>query len=165
MNKLLSLTAVGLLSVSAIAFAAQAGETDYTGLMGCGHVKMTMLTTGPEVTTYTDEMWGIVPPGNPVKELQNATFHCVGYNKLMQGQTERAHFGACYWTDASGDTLLGENVEAPGKPPVWTFLSGTGKWKGIGGSGTYQGVSIGKPGPDGAFEACIAMSGKWTLPK
>ena len=72
--------------------------------------------------------------------------------------------GECLWTDADGDTFLGSTFDEPGKPGVWTFLAGPGKWKGVTGGGTYQYVSSSKPRPDGTGEGCITHSGKFTLP-
>jgi hypothetical protein len=130
--------------------------------LGCGHIAVTPLTTGPDVSAYTADFWGIVPPNNPIKALQNATFHCKTFSHVVRGKT--TSLGACFWTDASGDTFIGETVEAPDQAPIWRFLSGAGKWKGVTGSGTYAPVAGGKPNPDGSVELCSAMSGKWTLP-
>ena len=162
MGKLLMTTALAALFVSATAPQAQAGETDYTGLVGCGHIAVAMLTSTADVTAYTSDFWAIVPPNNPVKALQNATLHCKTFSHVVQGKT--TSLGACFWTDANGDTFIGETVEAPDKAPVWRFLSGTGKWKGVTGGGTYAPIGAGKPNPDGSIEICSGMNGKWTLP-
>ena len=161
-HNLLVTVAAALASASALAVTAQAGETDYTGLVGCGHIAVAMLTSTPEVTAYTSDFWAIVPPDNPVKALQNATLHCKSFSHVVQGKT--TSLGACVWTDASGDTFIGETVEAPDKEPVWRFLLGTGKWKGVTGGGAYALIAAGKPNPDGSIEICSGMNGKWTLP-
>jgi hypothetical protein len=70
----------------------------------------------------------------------------------------------CLWTDSDGDTFIGTYLDEPGKPGTWAFLGGTGKWKGVTGSGTYQHVSSSKPRPDGTGEGCTTHSGKYTLP-
>ncbi len=161
MKKLSSLAAVSLLSVSAIAFPAQATEADYTGLTVCGQNKSTTLMATPELTVYSWEFWGIVPPESTFKPLQNATAHCVGYGRVMQGKT--TGMASCFWTDAAGDTLIGESVDAPDKPGVWTFLSGTGKYKGISGGGSYSTTAAGKMAPDGTMQMCFSPTGKWNL--
>jgi hypothetical protein len=106
--------------------------------------------------------------GNPSRFNQggnrsNATNHCTGNVIIVQGKT--TGHGECLWTDSDGDTFLGTFVDEPGRPGVWTFLNGTGKWKGVTGSGTYQYVSSGKPHADGSNEACVTHNGKYTLPK
>jgi hypothetical protein len=58
----------------------------------------------------------------------------------------------------------GSTFDQLGKPGIWTFLAGAGKWKGVTGGGTYQYVSSSKPRPDGTGEGCITHSGKLTLP-
>ena len=163
MNKMiLSLAAVTLLS--ATAFAAQAAETaDYSGLTACGHSKNTTLIAGPNLTIYLWEFGGIVPPESTFKPLQNATVHCTGYSRIMQGKL--TGIAGCHWTDAAGDTFDGESVDAPDKPGAWTFLAGTGKYQGISGGGSYSTTAMGKMNADGSLELCFSPTGKWTLPK
>jgi len=161
MNRLLSFTAATVLSLSATGFAAQATEADYTGLTVCGQNKSTALMATPELTVYSWEFWGIVPPESTFKPLQNATAHCLGYGRVMQGKT--TGMASCFWTDAAGDTLIGESVDAPDKAGVWTFLSGTGKYKGISGGGSYSTTAAGKMAPDGTMQMCFSPTGKWNL--
>jgi hypothetical protein len=151
-----------LLGVSATAFAVQATETDYSGLTVCGHSKTTMLSSGPDVVAFLWEFNGIVPSEAAFKGLQNATARRMGYERDMQGK--RFATSACLWTDASGDSFIGEDVDVPDKPGVWTFLSGTGKWKGISGVGTHTITAAAKPTADGTMELCFSPTGKWTLP-
>jgi hypothetical protein len=61
------------------------------------------------------------------------------------------------------DIIMQGKMSAHGEC-LWTFLGGTGKWKGVTGSGTYQHVSSSKPRPDGTGEGCTTHSGKYTLP-
>jgi hypothetical protein len=161
MNRLLSLTAATVLSLSATGFAAQATEADYTGLTACGLNKLTTLIAGPDLTVYSWEFKGIVPPESTFKPLQNATVHCVGYGRVMQGK--QTGMGSCHWTDAAGDTFIGESVDAPDKPGVWTFLSGTGKYNGVTGGGSYSTTAAGKMASDGTMEMCFSPTGKWNL--
>lgn len=162
MNQLMCVGAIALVAASAGACAAQAAETDYTGLTVCGQSKTTMLSSGPDVTASLWEFNGIVPSESAFKALQNATAHCMGYQREMQGK--RFATSACLWTDASGDTFIGEDVDAPDKPGAWTFPSGTGKWKGVSGGGTYTITAAGKPAADGTMGLCFLPTGKWNLP-
>ena len=158
MIKLLSLGAAALLAVSATAIGA---ETEYSGTV-CGFSKMTMLQASPEVTVFTDESWGMQTPDSTFKPWANGTVHCAQYHKVLQGK--ETTLGSCQWTDNTGDTFIGESTQAADTPGVWTFLGGTGKWKGVSGGGTFKVVSLGKPGPDG-INFCFTHTGKYTLPQ
>ncbi len=155
------LTAFALCGAAALAGPAQAGDTEYGGTF-CGHWKSMMVQSSPEVSAFNTEFWGVQTPDSTIKPLANATNHCMENDIFMQGRMS-AH-GECLWTDADGDTFIGTYTDEPGKPGVWTFLGGTGKWKGVTGGGTYQHVSFSKPRPDGTGEGCTTHSGKYTLP-
>ncbi len=154
------LTAFALCGAAALAGPAQAGETEYGGTF-CGHWKSMTVQSSPEVSAFNTEFWGIQTPDSTFKPWANATNHCMENDIIMQGKMS-AH-GECLWTDADGDTFIGTYVDEPGKPGTWTFLGGTGKWKGVTGSVTYQHVSSSKPRPDGTGEGCTTHSGKYTL--
>lgn len=163
MKKLSCLAAVALLSVSASALAARAAETDYTGLTVCGQSKDTVLYSGPGLRVSLWEFNGVVPAEAAFKgPLRNATAHCMAYHRVLQGKFSGT--AACLWTDALGNSFIGETVDVPDKPGVWTFLSGTGKWKGISGGGTYTITAAGKPAADGTMGICFSPTGKWMLP-
>ncbi len=161
MGKLLLTSALAALVASVLATSALAGETDYGGTF-CGHWKSMMVQASPEVSAFNTEFWGVQTPDSGFKLWANATNHCMENDIIIQGKMS-AH-GECLWTDADGDTFIGTYVDEPGKPGVWTFLGGTGKWKGVTGGGTYQHVSSSKPRPDGTGEGCTTHSGKYTLP-
>ncbi len=157
-----SIAALAFCGASALAISAFAGEIEYGGTF-CSHSKTTMLQANPDVTAFNLESWGIQTPDSAFKPWANATNHCAGNMVVVQGKS--AARGECLWTDADGDTFIGTFVDEPGKPGgVWTFLGGTGKWKGVTGGGTYQYVSSSKPRPDGTGEGCASHSGKYMLP-
>jgi hypothetical protein len=162
MGKMMMTAALAALFAAAAAPPAQAGETEYGGTF-CSHSKSAMLQAGPDVTALNFETWGIQTPDSPFKPWANATNRCAGNMVVTQGKA--AARGECLWTDADGDTFIGSFVDEPGKPVgVWTFLGGTGKWKGVSGSGTYQYVSSSPPRADGTGEGCTTHSGRYTLP-
>jgi hypothetical protein len=161
-HKFLVTVAATLAGAAALALAAQAAETDYK-FTWCGLDKSAMLSSGPDLTIFTDEARGMVTPESGFKPFENTAVRCMGYHRMMQGK-EWGH-SACLMTDAQGDTLIGEATIAPDKPPVWTFLAGTGKWQGITGSGTFQFTAMTKPGADGTMEFCLTPTGKYALPK
>ncbi len=137
------LAAITLCGAAAFAYPAQAGETEYGGTF-CGHWKSTTVQSSPEVSMFNTEFWGIQTLDSTFKPWANATNHCTDNDIIMQGKMS-AH-GECLWTDSDGDTFIGTYVDEPGKPGTWTFLGGTGKWKGVTGSGTYaEGASRHRP--------------------
>ena len=87
-RSLLVTVAATLLGASALALAAHAAETEYK-FTACGHLKSALLTAGPDLTVYTFEAWFTPTPDNPTKALQGATYHCVGYARVMKGDPER----------------------------------------------------------------------------
>jgi len=47
---------------------------------------------------------------------------------------------------------------------VWTWLAGTGKFKGIQGGGSFKQLFNGKPVEPGTTQGCRRDWGKYTLP-
>jgi len=160
MNKLMCAAAVAL---AATATAAYPAATEYKGLW-CGHAKINMLGSSPELTVYTTETWAIEIPGaSAPKALESATVHCVGHTRVVQGKATAV--STCQFTDTTGDMFTGEATQAPDKPNAWIFLAGTGKWKGVQGTGTFQYVSRSKPAADGTLQLCLQHSGTYTVPQ
>lgn len=151
---------IAAFALAAFASAAWAAE-EYGGTF-CGHVKRNVLESNADLTVVATETWAIQTPTSTFKPWENATVHCVGYQRILQGKFSGK--GSCRWVDSTGDMFIGESEDQPGKPGVWTFLGGTGKWTGIQGSGTYQRIIGSKPAADGSVEICISHSGKYTLP-
>jgi hypothetical protein len=157
-KKIACAAAVALAMGAGTAFAA---DVEYGGTW-CGHSAAKALIAGPELTILSTETWAIETPGTSKPEvLENAAVHCVGYIRILQGKSTST--SACHFTNAAGDTLTGEAVSEPDKPGRWTFLGGTGKWKGIQGGGTYKIVSRGKP-EKGASALCLTHSGTYSVP-
>lgn len=157
-NSIIAAAVIGMATAPA---AAAAAEMEYSGTF-CNHSISTMVQAGPDAVALQIEAWGIQTSDSTFKPWANATNHCLGDILILQGKM--SGHGVCLWTDADGDTFLGEWTDAPSKPGAWNFLGGTGKWKGVTGSGTYQYVSSSKPRPDGTGEGCTTHSGKLTLP-
>jgi hypothetical protein len=160
MNALTSFGLAAFMAASA-AFAAQAAETEYSGMF-CGHAKTTMLQASDDATVFQVESWNIQTPDSGFKPWENASNHCIAYYRIMQGKATA--IGSCLWTDSGGDTFIGELSVAPDIANGWTFLAGASKWKGITGGGTWQMVATGKNGADGSGTSCISHNGKYTLP-
>ena len=157
MKKPISIAVIALMAAGSPAWAA---ESQYSGTF-CGHAKATVLQASPELTLLMSESWGIQTPESGFKPWANATVHCVGYRRVIQGKATA--LGACRWTDSTGDTFAGEYRILPDEPSLWTFLGGTGKWKGVQGTGTFKFASMGKPAADGTTQYCTEHQGSYTL--
>jgi hypothetical protein len=137
-------------------------ESEYNATW-CGTAKNTVLESGPDMMLFSQESWGIMTPTSKANDpFQDATTHCVGYVRILYGKTTA--MGSCRWTDNTGDTFVGEFEDVPGKPDMWTFLAGKGKWKGIHGGGTGRVVGAGKPAQSDTSQVCTEVSGKYKLP-
>ena len=75
--------AAALVGASAFALAAQAAETEYK-FTWCGLAKSTMLTAGPDLTIWTDDVGGMVTPDSGFKPFENAALRCMGYHRVMR---------------------------------------------------------------------------------
>ena len=150
-----------VLAMSAFASASWATDVSYD-FVACTHARRTMLEGSAELTAFGMEQWGIVS-SSTTKEWENATTHCVGSLRVMAGKPVGK--GLCKWFTATGDTGVGEFECPPSGEPAWTWLVGTGKLKGITGSGTFRPVSTGNPAEPGTTQGCRRDWGKYTLPE
>jgi hypothetical protein len=68
--------------------------------------------------------------------------------------------------DPDGDFVILEITMAPGETEGnIKFLQGTGKWKGIKGSGKVRAITRGKPITPGTVQSCSRSMGTFELPK
>jgi hypothetical protein len=137
---------------------ATAIKYDY---VACVNAKITPLVKAPDFIGFNVESWGIVA-SSTTKEMENATTHCMGYGRVMGGK--QAGQGVCKWTDTAGNTFVGQyDVTAPGEG-TWTFLTGTGRFKGAHGGGHWKVVAQGKPIDAGTVQNCRRDWGSYTSP-
>lgn len=147
--------------VAVFAGAAWAMEVEYGGTF-CGHSKQTMLQSSPELKVFVSEAWAIEVPSSGADPWQKFSTHCLSINLAEKGK--RTSKGSCLWTSPEGDTFIGEYENVPGQPGTWTFLSGTGKFAGVRGQGTFKILYGTKPFADQTGAFCAAHQGKYTLP-
>lgn len=149
-----------LVAVAALAPRAFGAETAYD-FVACGNSKITMLEARADLTAFGVELLGIVATST-TKEMENMTQHCLGTMRVVDGkQTGK---GMCKWTDPAGNTFVGEwEMNATGEG-TWVFLSGTGKFKGIKGGGSFQYLSKARPIVEGTAQSCRRDRGAFTLP-
>ena len=82
----------------------------------------------------------------------------------MAGQ--RTGLGYHKFTDPDGDFVIVETATVPGETESNVrFLQGTGKWKGIKGSGKVRAITLDKPIKPGTNQGCGRWTGTFELPK
>lgn len=148
------------LTMAALASAALGGEVPYD-FVACTHGKGLPLEGNADIVGYGVESWGVVA-SSTTKEWEQATTYCVGYVRVMAGKPVGK--GLCKWQFASGDSGVGEFEYAPGGQRTFTWLTGTGKLKGVSGGGTFETVFNGKPIQAGTSQGCRRDWGKMVLP-
>jgi hypothetical protein len=126
----------------------------------CTHGKPQMLESSGDFTGYAFEGWGVVS-SSTTKEWENASTHCVGYSRWMNGK--QVGKGLCKWTQASGDSAVGEFEFTPAGERHWTWLAGMGRLKGITGGGTFQEIFTAKTVDAGTAQGCRRDWGKYTM--
>jgi hypothetical protein len=150
---------IALATLVFFAHGAFAGEAAYD-FIACTHGKRTMLESNSEFTAYATEGWGVVA-SSTTKDWENASTHCTGYVRVVAGKPVGK--GVCKWTEAGGDSGIGE-YEFSTAGATWTWLSGTGKLKGISGGGTFKEVFSARTVDPGTAQGCRRDWGKYTLP-
>lgn len=119
-----------------------------------------MLEASPEFVAFGVESWGVVASSTN-KDWERATTHCVGYVRVTAGKPSAK--GVCKWFDAAGNTASGEFDSSASGENRFTWLVGTGKFKGIAGAGSYQYLSQGEAQP-GTSQDCRRDWGKYSTP-
>jgi hypothetical protein len=158
----------GLLLLAALAFAVPASaQTKLTGKVHCakadpeyaievgdkpGHV----LTLRKSACTWTE---GMQIAGMSAKSAADVTTSEVNGTTARDNgfHTATLENGDKYTVRFNGSAAMGKDNSGAvdGK---WTFVSGTGKLKGIKGGGTYKGTA----NPDGTGD--VTVEGDYTLP-
>jgi hypothetical protein len=142
---------------SAVAVAA---ESAYD-FVACTHGKRTAIEENGDFAAYAIEGWGVVA-STTTKDWENASTHCVGYLRVTGGKPLGR--GVCKWVQATGDMAVGEFEYSAVAEPRFTWLSGTGKLKGISGGGTFKEVFNAKTVDPGTGQGCRRDWGKYILP-
>jgi len=139
---------------------ALAEEVSYN-FVACTHGSTKLLESGPDLVAFGSESWGIVA-NSSTPAWENATTHCVGYLRIAGGKPVGK--GVCKWVHPSGDTAVGEWEMPATGPNAFTWLTGTGKLKGIQGGGSFEFVSKARPVENGTSQSCRHDWGTYTLP-
>jgi hypothetical protein len=129
--------------------------------------KVTALSESKDLTIMGSEVWGITTSHNENKAFDNLTSYCVAVRKFIAG---RPHKSLTYtrFMDNEGDFFIVETARdgtEAGPEGTWTFLEGTGKWKGIKGGGKAWFSARGKTQTPGTIQGRVRMTGTYDLPK
>ena len=131
----------------------------------CGSTATTQtVLESKELTITTFEGKGTVRSNPENKALDNSSYHLLGVSRQMGDNV--TNFGYSRYMDSDGDFVVQENFYSlEGKEATWKFLYGTGKWKGIKGSGKTTVVIRPKPIAPGTRQGCLRSTGTFELPK
>jgi len=124
-----------------------------------------MLLESKELTIYTSEVWGIATSNNENKAFENMTSYCLAMRKFVAGRPQKS-LTYSKFTDKDGDFFVVETIGSEAAESDWTFLQGTGKWKGITGGGkSWFTIRMVKGGTPGTFHGRVRLTGTFELPK
>ena len=154
------LAATAILSSLALAPLSWAAEFSYD-FVACTYGRSIPLEANADIVASGGESWGVVS-SSTTKEWENATTRCVGYMRVVGGKPLGR--GVCKWVHATGDTAVGEYEYSTTAAPKFTWLTGTGRLKGIGGGGSFKTIFNGKPVDAGTSQGCRQDWGTYTLP-
>ena len=135
-------------------------ETPYD-ITNCYYGTSTRIYKDKELTIAILDIRGIARSNHENKVFDNCSFHSVQILEILNGKWKRS--GHTKFMDKDGDYAF---VEISGeKTAVVKFIYGTGKWKGITGSGEFKTVARGKSMEPGTFQGCVRNTGTFELPK
>lgn len=149
-----------LLALTMTSVAASAAESAYDFTV-CTHSRYIPLEANADIVSFGVENWGVVS-SSTTKAWENASTHCVGYIRILGGKLTGK--GTCRWLDAGGDSAVGEWEYPSAGDPAWTWLSGTGKFKGISGGGTFKELFNAPSSTAGTGQGCRRDWGRMNLP-
>jgi hypothetical protein len=151
---------LAVLAAAALVQGALAAETAYDFVV-CTHGKPSvMLEASGDITGYSVEGWGVVATSK-TKEWDNASTHCVGYMRWIEGRPIGK--GLCKWTQMTGDSAVGEWEYLPGGQRRYTWLVGSGRLKGIAGSGSFEEMPQAQTVDKGTSQGCRHDWGSYSV--
>jgi len=128
----------------------------------CYDQKITPVVETQDLIIVGYEAKGIVLDNTVSKFFDNDTVHDVGVVKIDKGKLSGSVLGK--HLGPSGDFYVIE-TSLGGAEPGWKFIYGTGKFKGITGSGKAFQFTKGKPISPGTSQYCVKVTGTYELGK
>jgi hypothetical protein len=120
-----------------------------------------------ELGIVSSEVWGIITSNNENKAFEDMTSYCLALRKFIAGE-QRKSLTYTKFMDKDGDFIVMETSRdetETGPEGTWTFIQGTGKWKGIKGGGKAWFSARGKPQTASTAQGRVRMKGTYELPK
>jgi hypothetical protein len=151
---------VGIFVLVMFAPIAQAEEPiDFTQYASC---TFTPASQDKEFGFSSFECTGITRSNHENKVFDNMSVLDVGVGRREGEQT--TSYSLAKYMDRDGDYVVMEFSEIR-REGTWKILYGTGKWKGIKGSGKHVHVGGGKPIKPGTGQGYVRNTGTFELPK
>jgi hypothetical protein len=132
----------------------------------CGSTTSTaVLMESAELKINTFEGKGIARSNIESKSFDNCSYHLLGV-AYIAGE-KATMYGHAKFMDPDGDIVVQENFRPFGSKAeaTWKFIYGTGKWKGIKGSGKSRRAATAKPITPDSLQHCMRMTGTYELSK
>jgi hypothetical protein len=159
-RKRIALSSMGILV--AIIFVSIAHAQQPVDITDVWLAKANVLSESKELVLLSSEVWGITSSDNKI--FDNMTSHCVAMRKVVDGKPQKSLLYSKFM-DNDGDYFLLETVGEEAPQGTWTFLGGTGKWKGIKGGGKAWWTARVKSQMPDAMQGRLRMTGTFELPK
>ena len=154
-----------VLSLVMLIPAAQAEDPiDFTQYASC---TFTPASQDKEFGFSSFECTGITRSNHENKVFDNMSVLDVGVGR-REGGGQTTAYSLSKYMDRDDDYVIMEfNESGPAGQPegTWKILYGTGKWKGIKGSGKHVHVGAGRPIKPGTNQGYVRNTGKFELPK
>jgi hypothetical protein len=128
----------------------------------CANMTMTTILESQDLTIMGLEGKQIVLDNTESKFWENVTGHQVGLMKIEKGKLTGSFFAK--YQDPNGDVYVTEASQV-GTEGDWKFIYGTGKFKGLTGSGKFYRITKGKPVSPGTSQVCTKITGTYELKK
>ena len=137
----------------------------------CHSADRTDIEWSKEIKLSTFDSKGLI-----VGQIEKSSFHvmnsrCNGTFRIQSGLKPdlMVSNGYCKYRDKDGDAVYLEwsRTQDRSQQP-WSFIHGTGKWKGITGGGDWNTRKSGirsKPQVEEGFQNCVHVTGTYELPK
>jgi len=160
-RRISTLGIIGMLTFILFTVTAQAEQP--IDCLVCSSGTMTTIVESEGLTIISFESKGIVLDNTQSKFFDSDTVHSVGLMKIDKGKLTGSFFNK--HMDPSGDFYVLEGSLVSGTELDWKFIYGTGKFKGITGSGKSLRITKGKPISPGTSQGCTKVTGTYELKK
>jgi hypothetical protein len=155
-----TLSIVSIFTLFLFSVTVQAGQPIDCLLCADWTMKTVVQTT--DFIVMSTEGRGIIIDNSESKFFDNNTSHIVGTIKIDKGKMTGNYLAK--YLDPSGDFYVLE-LSQIGNEFDYKFIYGTGKFKGISGSGKSYRITKGSPVSPGTAQGCSKITGTYELNK